>query len=212
MRLIIALLFSASLWAQSSSATIQFAGTNVGAIITVNAAGFTPEIQGIEINGQVAGCAGITLQAQITSGSTSMPLTTIPAGCTITPGMGIALGCAASPGGSCTSVSTIKAAGCSGSPLSCPVVQSQLGTTAGTYAAGSAVTILWGGDGNNFICNKVLVPYLVYLAQQGAATVNNPAQAALASSAVATQNAAMTTAATSIASTIAGAFSCAPTQ
>jgi hypothetical protein len=198
-------------WGQSSSATIQFAGTNVSAILTVNAAGFTPEIQGIEITQQVGACNGTVLQAQITSGSASIPLT-VPAGCTITPGMGIAIGCAAG-GGSCTSVSTVKAAGCTGSaPVSCPVVQGQLGTTPGTYAAGSAVTILKGGDGNNWLCNAVILPVLQSLAQLGAATVNTAPVPATASTAVATQNTAIATAVSANALTIAGAFSCTPGQ
>ncbi len=200
-------LFAASAFAQSA-VTIQFSGTNVGAILTVNPNGFTPEIQGIEITQQVSGCSGTTLQAQITSASASMPLT-VPVGCTITPGMGIALGCAAG-GGSCTSVSTIKAAGCSGSPLSCPVAQGQLGTTPGTFAVNSPVTILKGGDGNNWLCNAVILPVLQSLAQLGTAKVQDAPIPALASSTVASQNAAIASADKN-AVTIAGAFTCAPT-
>jgi hypothetical protein len=208
-RLILLLLITTSAFGQSATATIQFSGTPIGAIITVNPNGFVPEIQGIEVTQQVGACSGASLQAQITSASTSIPLT-VPSGCTVLPGMGIALGCAAG-GGSCTSVSTIKAAGCSGTPLSCPVVQGQLGTTPVTYASGVAVTILKGGDGNNFLCGAMLT-ILQTLAQLGAATVNNPAVPAAASTAVATQNTAITTAVGTINSTIAGAFSCTPTQ
>lgn len=197
-------------WGQSSSTTIQFSGTSVGAILTVNANGFTPEIQSIEIQQQAAACAGTVLQSQITSASTSIPLT-VPGGCTITPGMGIALGCALT-GGSCTSVSTVKAAGCTGtSPVSCPVVQSQLGTTAGTYAAGAPVVILNGGDGNQILCGAML-KILQTWAGFGALTVTSAPFPQAASSAVATQNTAITTALAAINAAIAGAFSCVPTQ
>lgn len=201
----ILLLSALALSAQSSSATIQFAGTSVGAILTVNAAGFTPEIQGIESTSQVGTCSGATLTSQITSSSTSIPLT-LPSGCAVLPGMGIALGCAAN-GGSCTSVATVKAAGCSAG--SCSVSQGQLGTTPGTYAAGSVVTILIGGDGNQFVCAKIL-PVLQALAQLGAATSQPAPLPQAASTGVATQNSAIATAVAANNSTIAGAFSCAP--
>lgn len=208
MKLLLFLLIAVSAFGQSS-ATLQFAGTNVGSTITVNPNGFTPEIQGIEIQGQVAGCSGVTLTSQITNASTSFPVTTIPAGCTILPGWGLALGCVAG-GGSCTEVATVKAAGCSAG--SCPVVQHQLGTSGGSFAAGSAVTVLWGGDGNNFLCNRVILPYLVYLANLGAATVNAAPVPGLGSTPVTTQNAAMAIAVSINNSTIAGAFSCTPSQ
>jgi hypothetical protein len=210
MKTILFLALAATALAQSSSTTIQFVGTSVGATLTVNAAGFPPEINGIEVTQVVGGCSGITLQSGITSTSTSITLTGVPASCTITPGMGIYLGCAAG-GGSCTSGSTIKAAGCSGSPLSCPVVQGQLGTTPGTYATGTAVTILLGGDGNQFVC-AVLLQHLKFLAQLGAVGYVPAAVPSAASTAVATQNSTIQTAIAANTSTISGAFTCTPTQ
>jgi hypothetical protein len=189
--------------AQSATATFQFGGEPLGFTTTVNSNGFTPEIQGLETL-LAQGCSsGITLASGVTSGSTSFTLS--DASC-VKPGMGLAF-CPTVGAGNCTLVAVVKAAGCTANV--CSVIQGTLGTTPGTYASGTPVTVMQYGTGGSLSC--ALIAIYQTLAQKGAVTVLQPANSALASTAVATQNTAITTAAATIASLINGAFTCVPT-
>jgi hypothetical protein len=208
--IIAAALFSSVLSAQST-ATIQFSGevNTVSQTLTVNTNGFTPEINGLEsllAPGcyQPGGAPIYTLTAAVTSVSTSY---TISNAACVQPGMGIAIGCAGS-GGNCSIVAIVKAAGCAGNV--CPVVQGQLGTTAGSYAIGTPVTIIQYGNGESAVCGTALIS-LKQFAQLGAATASVPVSSTT-STAIATQNSVISAALASIASIISGAFTCTPSQ
>jgi hypothetical protein len=201
------LLSAASMLAQSASATFQFAGEPVGFTVTVNPNGFTPEINGLESQLNST-CSGLTLASGITSGSTSYTLAGITSQCVFSPGNGLAIGCASS-GGGCAVVSIIKAAGCNTGTGVCPVIQGTLGTAPGTYPSGTPITVLQFGTGGATVC--ALIPILQTFAQRGAVTVTQPANSANASTAIAAQNATITTAAATILSLINGAFGCAAT-
>lgn len=203
---LIALIFSASAWAQSATATFQFAGEPLGFVTTVNPNGFVPEINGLEglLNSACGSAAPITLTVAVTSASTTFALSN--ASC-VQPGNGLAFGCAPT-GGGCSLVAVVKAAGCTNNV--CSVIQGTLGTTPASFPIGTAVTVMKFGTGGALSC--ALIPIYQALAQQGAVTVTQPVNSALASTAVATQNATITTAAAAILSLINGAFACAPNQ
>lgn len=197
------ILTAAPALAQSATETFQFAGEPLGFTTTVNPNGFTPEINGLEGLPNPACSGGITLASGVTAGSTTFTLS--DASC-VKPGNGLAFGCAPT-GGSCTMVAVVKAAGCTNNV--CSVIQGTLGTTPGTFASGTPVTVMQFGTGGALSC--ALIPIYQALAQKGAATVTPPVSPSSASTAVATQNTAIATAAAAITSLINGAFTCTPT-
>jgi len=205
--LCIFLLAASSALAQSASATFQFAGEPLGFTVTVNPNGFTPEINGLESQLNPT-CSGLTLASGITAGSTSYTVAGITSQCVFSPGNGFGIGCAAT-GGGCAVVAVIKAAGCNTGTGVCPVIQGTLGTTPGTYPTGTPVTVMQFGTGGATVC--ALIPILQTFAQRGAVTVTQPVNSANASTAIAAQNATITTAAATILSLINGAFGCAAT-
>lgn len=203
MKKLLALSFLAVNCYAQSSATLQFAGETVGAVLTVNTNGFTPEIQGLE-NLIVSTGNNILLTVGVTAGSTTYTLSNATG---VLPGMGLAFGCSVG-GGNCSVVAVVKAAGCTANV--CQVVQGTLGTTGnlGVFAIGTPVTVIQYGNGSMLTCS--LLDKYRYLAQAGAATASTPNNSSLASTAMATQNAAIAAAAAANAAIIAAAFTCVP--
>lgn len=195
------ILTAASILGQSASAIFQFPGEPLGFTITVNPNGFTPEINGLETQLN-SSCSGLTLASGVTSSSQTFTLANVSSNCVIGPGNGLAFGCG--PSGGCTNVAVVKAAGCTNNV--CSVIQGTLGTTPGTFAAGTPVTVIQFGTGGATVC--ALIPILQNFAQRGAVTIIQPSNPANASAAIATQNTTITTAAATILSLINNAFTC----